>query len=104
MIYRDLKRLESVARSPVYSQLNETIEGAQVIRAYKEESRFYKDYCQNIDTNMTLLILLHSGARWLGICLVSIILFVFITTTNNIQDNLLFFKMQNIHHKLSFWC
>ncbi|KAJ1563463.1 hypothetical protein HK405_001941, partial [Cladochytrium tenue] len=37
---RELKRLESIARSPLYSQINETFTGLSTVRAYGAVDRF----------------------------------------------------------------
>jgi ABC-type multidrug transport system fused ATPase/permease subunit len=40
---RDLKRLESVQRSPLFQQFGETLSGITTIRAYGDERRFIRD-------------------------------------------------------------
>ncbi|KAJ3049485.1 hypothetical protein HK102_012496, partial [Quaeritorhiza haematococci] len=37
---RELKRLDSISRSPLYAHFGETMTGLSTIRAYREESRF----------------------------------------------------------------
>eukprot|EP00075_Anas_platyrhynchos_P007559 XP_021127296.1 multidrug resistance-associated protein 1 isoform X6 [Anas platyrhynchos] len=48
---RQLKRLESVSRSPVYSHFNETLLGVSVIRAFEEQKRFIKQNDMKVDEN-----------------------------------------------------
>lgn len=46
-----LRRLEAVSRSPIYSHFNETVQGASVIRAFGEQRRFILHADHRIDSN-----------------------------------------------------
>lgn len=48
---RQLKRLESVSRSPVYSHFNETLLGVSVIRAFADQERFIRQSDLKVDEN-----------------------------------------------------
>lgn len=48
---RQLKRLESVSRSPIYTHFNETLLGTSVIRAFGEQERFIQESDQRVDHN-----------------------------------------------------
>ena len=41
-VARELKRIDSISRSPIYSQFGETLNGLQVIRAFKRQSWFIR--------------------------------------------------------------
>ena len=43
-VARELKRIDSISRSPIYSQFGETLNGLQVIRAFKRQSWFIRRY------------------------------------------------------------
>uniref|UniRef100_A0A673HVS9 ABC-type glutathione-S-conjugate transporter n=1 Tax=Sinocyclocheilus rhinocerous TaxID=307959 RepID=A0A673HVS9_9TELE len=49
---RQLRRLDSVSRSPIYSHFGETISGLSVIRAYGHQQRFLKQNEDTIDQNL----------------------------------------------------
>lgn len=63
---RDLKRLESVQRSPLYQQFGETLSGIITIRAYKDERRFIRDNQRRVDTHNRPFIYLWATNRWLA--------------------------------------
>lgn len=48
-----LRRLESVSRSPIYTHFNETVQGASVIRAFAEQPRFILQANGKVDHNQT---------------------------------------------------
>lgn len=48
-----LRRLEAVSRSPIYTHFNETVQGASVIRAFGEQPRFIQQASKRVDFNQT---------------------------------------------------
>ncbi|KAJ6647722.1 Multidrug resistance-associated protein 1 [Pseudolycoriella hygida] len=64
---RQLKRLESVSRSPIYSHFGETLHGAHTIRAYSVQERFIEESDNRLDTNQTSEFASIVASRWLGI-------------------------------------
>ncbi|KAI8662269.1 hypothetical protein LRP88_03647 [Fusarium phalaenopsidis] len=63
---RDLKRLESVQRSPLYQQFGETLSGMTTIRAYGDERRFIRDNLEKVNTQTRPFIYLWACNRWLA--------------------------------------
>jgi ABC-type multidrug transport system fused ATPase/permease subunit len=63
---RDLKRLESIQRSPLYQQFGETLSGMTTIRAYGDERRFIRDNLQRVNTHSRPFIYLWGANRWLA--------------------------------------
>lgn len=62
----DLKRLESVQRSPLYQQFGETLSGMTTIRAYADERRFIRDNLNQVNTHNRPFIYLWATNRWLA--------------------------------------
>uniref|UniRef100_A0A8B9P1J9 Multidrug resistance-associated protein 1 n=1 Tax=Apteryx owenii TaxID=8824 RepID=A0A8B9P1J9_APTOW len=64
---RQLKRLESVSRSPVYSHFNETLLGVSVIRAFEEQKRFIQQNDMKVDANQKAYYPSIVANRWLAV-------------------------------------
>ncbi|KAF9891211.1 hypothetical protein FE257_004775 [Aspergillus nanangensis] len=63
---RDMKRLESVQRSPLYQQFGETLNGIVTIRAYGDGPRFIVDNHRRINNYNRPHIYLWAANRWLA--------------------------------------
>ncbi|KAM4634684.1 multidrug resistance-associated protein 1 [Polymixia lowei] len=64
---RQLKRLESVSRSPVYTHFNETLLGTSVIRAFGEQERFIRESDSRVDHNQEAYYPSIVANRWLAV-------------------------------------
>ncbi|XP_043334217.1 ATP-binding cassette sub-family C member 4-like isoform X2 [Cervus canadensis] len=75
---RDVKRLESTTRSPVFSHLASSLRGLWTIRAYKAEQRFQEvfDTCQDLHSEAWFLLL--TTSRWLAVYL-DVVCAIFVT-------------------------
>lgn len=49
---RELKRLDSVSRSPIYAHFQESLGGISTIRAYQQADRFERENEARIDANL----------------------------------------------------
>uniref|UniRef100_A0A672K2W8 Canalicular multispecific organic anion transporter 1-like n=1 Tax=Sinocyclocheilus grahami TaxID=75366 RepID=A0A672K2W8_SINGR len=75
---RQLRRLDSVSRSPIYSHFGETISGLSVIRAYGHQQRFLKQNEDTIDQNLKSVYPWFVSNRWLAMrleCLGNLVVF-----------------------------
>ncbi|XP_006003002.2 multidrug resistance-associated protein 1 [Latimeria chalumnae] len=62
-----LRRLESVSRSPIFSHVNETYQGASVIRAFGEQMRFLSQNDSKVDENQKAYYPSVVANRWLAV-------------------------------------
>ncbi|XP_076672367.1 multidrug-Resistance like Protein 1 isoform X1 [Andrena cerasifolii] len=64
---RQLKRLESVSRSPIYSHFSESVSGAQMIRAFGVQERFIYESESKVDFNQVCYYPSIIANRWLAV-------------------------------------
>ncbi|XP_060675528.1 ABC transporter C family member 2-like isoform X1 [Ziziphus jujuba] len=85
---REIKRLDSISRSPVYAQLGEALNGLSTIRAYKAYDRMAGINGKSMDRNIRFTLVNMSGNRWLGIRLeTSGALMIWFTATFAVLQN-----------------
>jgi len=63
---REIQRIESVTRSPVYAHLSETLNGLSTIRAYQKQEEFMAENHGKIDLNTQAWYSLQSANQWLA--------------------------------------
>jgi len=64
---RELSRLDSISRSPIYALFSEVLDGLPTIRAFNCELRLIKKNCMLLDTNQRAYFLNYSCNCWLGV-------------------------------------
>ncbi|XP_038066901.1 ATP-binding cassette sub-family C member 9-like [Patiria miniata] len=64
---RELQRLDSISKSPVFAYFSESLGGLMTIRAYKASERFYNTIIERINVNLAAFLYLQVATRWLGI-------------------------------------
>ncbi|KAG8989939.1 hypothetical protein FRB93_003401 [Tulasnella sp. JGI-2019a] len=63
---RDMRRLDSVTRSPLYTIYGESISGVAVLRAFGAGSKFLREMQQHVDTNTNPYYWMWGVNRWLS--------------------------------------
>lgn len=64
---RELKRLESVSRSPIYAHFQESLGGITTIRAFRQQGKFAQENEWRVDANLRALFPALSCNRWLAV-------------------------------------
>ncbi|KAL9978591.1 hypothetical protein ACROYT_G016125 [Oculina patagonica] len=64
---REIRRLEAITCSPVYSLIADTVAGLEVIRSSEMEDNFLRKFFQYQDKNTAALILMKDSTRWLAL-------------------------------------
>jgi ATP-binding cassette subfamily C (CFTR/MRP) protein 1 len=61
---RELKRLDSVSRSPIYAHFQESLGGITTIRAYRQQLRFALENEWRVDANLRAFFPSINANRW----------------------------------------
>ncbi|KAL8782539.1 MAG: hypothetical protein Q9213_005304 [Squamulea squamosa] len=64
---RELKRLDSISRSPIYAHFQESLGGMTTIRAYRQQQRFALENERRVDENLRAYFPSISANRWLAV-------------------------------------
>ena len=64
---RQLKRMDSASKSPIFSHFGETVNGVSTIRAYRAEKRFIRMMEHHVDENLLYYFPNNISNRWLAI-------------------------------------
>ena len=73
---RELQRLDSITRSPIFSHFSETLGGLTTIRAFGHQPRFKNLLFSKADAHTNAFLIMNTSNRWLGIALVCILYFL----------------------------
>ena len=64
---RELKRLDSISRSPIYAHFQESLGGITTIRAYRQQHRFALENEWRVDANLRAYFPSINANRWLAV-------------------------------------
>ena len=65
-VNREVKRMDSTSRSPLFSHFSETLTGLPTIRAYGQQQPFIYTNADRMDNNNRFYFLVAASQRWLG--------------------------------------
>ena len=66
---RDIKRLEGISRSPVFSQLSTSLQGLTTIRAFSAQKLLQTEFDRQQDIHSSAWFAFISATRWFGLWL-----------------------------------
>lgn len=64
---RELKRLESVSKSPIFAHFGETLSGTVTVRAFRSQERFATSNESKLDANQAAFFATQASNRWLAV-------------------------------------
>src|SRR3984885_11633051 len=93
---RELKRLDSVSRSPIYAHFQESLGGITTIRAYRQQGRFALENEWRMDANLRAYFPSINANRWLAVRLefIGSGLIFFVATQSGLSPGIVGFSMR----------
>ncbi|PVV00842.1 hypothetical protein BB560_004760, partial [Smittium megazygosporum] len=91
---RDLKRLDSVSKSPIYQHFQESLDGVSTIRAYSQVGRFIKENERRLDENQKPVYHFFTLNRWIS-CRLDILVAIMIFSITFISIYVLHFHNES---------
>jgi len=64
---RELKRLDSISKSPIFAHFQESLGGITTIRAYRHQQRFALENEWRVDANLRAYFMSINANRWLAV-------------------------------------
>ena len=64
---RELKRIEGISRSPIFSSYQEMLSGLDTIRSFDVSKRFIAENKKRVDFNTSSYLLFQMASRWLAL-------------------------------------
>ncbi len=64
---REVKRLDSISRSPIYALLSSSLSGLMTIRAFKVEEDFMNSFINKVNANTRAVFVFICSTRWFGL-------------------------------------
>jgi len=64
---RELKRLDSISKSPIFAHFQESLGGITTIRAYRQQQRFALENEWRVDANLRAYFMSINANRWLAV-------------------------------------
>lgn len=92
---REIKRLDSISRSPIYAHFSETLAGISTIRSFNKQPSFISSNQAKLDQNQKAFFISNVANRWLGVrvefigtCVVSLAALFAVIERHNIDPGL----------------
>jgi ATP-binding cassette subfamily C (CFTR/MRP) protein 1 len=64
---RELQRLDSISKSPIYESFSESLSGCATVRAFRKSSQFIENNQDRIDKNLRAGLVAFGANRWLAV-------------------------------------